>query len=909
MPFVDVILIEAGRISGVVRRANGSLAAAGALVQIFAANGGEALASVFTGDDSAFEFPLVTIGSYRLEASDTSGNRGRTTATISSTGEELVTQIGYLGRGVVTGTVRADGGVVPNARVTLNASSVFGGSAAVITNAGLDGVYRVEGVFIGSFSVNTRDQVSDRYANANGTIDSDGQVATADLVLADYGIIEGRVLRADSVTPVPNAWVRAAGEKVTTDAEGRFRFDFVRLGQMTVTAQDIATAQGYDQYGNPLGVVTAQATANLVTPRATVTANVVLPATAQIIATVVDQNAAPTPGATVTVEIGSNTQKRTGVTNGEGIAIINNLMVGTYSARAVSGSLRSNTRTGTLTASEEEPITLSLEPLASIRGVLVGPDGVTPVANGFVDLNSSYGGFADPVAADGSFSYDDQRFGTYTLYGFDSGRRLRAVVRDIKLDVAGEVETRTIVLAGDGTVSGRLLNPDGSGAQNQLVELQAFAPTIGGSYSDYTDAAGFYVIPHVPAGAFRITAIDLARKLAVEATGEIPFVGGNIQLDLALVANSVTLPTLLYDANAQQTVIRQGGSDLNNIYSGSSASFESFALDVTVAGTTTRFAGGSVFGTSEDGGREIATRQQIGDLLVTRKIAVPKQYFSRYLETLTNTSAAPVTVGVSIANRIYQEGTGGLRLSSSGDSEFTTADRWLVVRQRADANLAAGTNGRSFAWVIDGDGGVQSASSVVRAGNDATSTGYTITYGWNVVIEPGQTVSLMHFGAKMHSQASAVGAAERLVQLPPEAIQGLSPVEIATIRNFAVPVDGVSALDPLPAITGTVSGKAFEYDGTTPVPRVGNTTRQRALPERRDPVRPRAGGQPVEHAGRLQRHDKPGRGVERDCGAARPVLGRGDPCVVVGGVAAVHRRVRRWHDNRHDATSCSATRR
>ncbi len=822
--FVDVILIEAGRISGVVRKADGSLAAAGALVQIFPGNGGDALASVFTGEASSFEFPLVTLGTYRLEASDTNGNRGRTTAVIAASGDEVTADIGYLGRGVVTGTVRADGGVVPNARVTLNASSVFGSSAAVITNAGLDGVYRVEGVFIGSFSVNTRDQASDRYAHANGTIETDGQVVTADLTLADYGILQGRVLRADGITPVANASVRVSGERVTTDANGAFRFDFLPLGTKTVVAQDVATAQGFDYRGEPLGVVYGQASANLVTPRATVTVDVVLPATAQIIATVVDQDGLVTPGATVTVEIGASTQKRTGVTNAEGIAIISNLMVGTYSASAVSGSLRSNTRTGTLTASEEEPITLSLEALASIRGVLVGPDGVTPAAGGFVSLNSAYGGFADPVAADGSFSFDDQRFGTYTVYGFDNGRRLRGIVRDIRLDVAGEVEERTLVLAGDGTVSGRLLNPDGSGAPNQLVELQAFAPTIGGSYSDYTDAAGFYVIPHVPAGTFRISAVDLVRKLAVEATGEIPFLGGNVALDLALVANSVTLPTSLYDANARQTVIRQGGSDLNTIYSGSSSSFESFALDVTVAGTTTRFAGASTFGTSEDGGREIATRQQMGDLLVTRKIAVPRQYFSRYLETFTNTSGAPVTVNVAIANRVYQQGVNGLRLSSSGDSEFTADDRWLVVRRSTDANLAAGVNGTSFAWVLDGAGATQTVSAVTRAGSDSSSSGYTITYGWDVVIQPGQTVSFMHFGAKMYSQASAVAAAERLVQLPPEAIQGLSPVEIATIRNFAVPADGLSALNPLPAIAGTVSGKAYEHDATTPVPRTGNAS-------------------------------------------------------------------------------------
>ncbi len=821
---VDVVLIEAGRISGIVKRANGTPAGAGALVQIFASNGGDVLASVFTRDDSAFEFPLVTRGAYRLDASDTNGNRGRTTAAIEASGDEVTADIGYLGRGVVTGTVRADGGVLPNAVVTLNSSSVFGSAPVITTNAGLDGVYRVEGVFIGSFSVNTRDQVSDRYAHANGTLDSDGQVAVADLVLADYASLEGRVLRADGSTPVPNARVRVSGETVTTGADGTYRFDFLRLGSQTVTATDMATAQGISMYGEPLGAVYAQATASLATPRTTVTLDVVLPATARIIATVRDQQGNASPGATVTVKIGTNTQSRTGTTDAAGITIVDHLMVGNYSVSAVAGSFRSNTVTGTLVANEEEAVTLSLEPLASIRGLLVGPDGVTPVVDGFVNLSSSYGGFADAVAADGSWAYDDLRLSTYTVYGFDSGRRLRGVARDIRLDVSGEVEQRTIVLAGDGTVSGRLINPDGSGAPNRLVELQALAPTIGGAFSDYTDAAGFFSMPHVPAGAFRITAVDQARQLAVEATGEVPFAGGNVQLDLALVANSVTLPTTLFNANGRSAHVGRNGADVDFIYtSGSSA--ESLTLDLTVGGTTTRFAG-AAFGTFEDGGREIVTREQMGDLLVTRKVYAPRQYFTRYLETFTNTSSAPVTVGATIVSRVYQEGANGRRLSSSGDSEFTTADRWWVVRRAADANEATWTNGTSLAFAVDGDGAAQSVSSVVRAGNDATSQGYTVSYGWTATVAPGETVSFMHFNAKMHSEAAALAAAQRLQQLPPEAIQGLNTVEIAAIRNFAVPADGLSTLDPLPSIGGTVRGKVYEFDGTTPVPRYWNGTSQ-----------------------------------------------------------------------------------
>ena len=143
-----------------------------------------------------------------------------------------------------------------------------------------------------------------------------------------------------------------------------------------------------------------------------------------------------------------------------------------------------------------------------------------------------------------------------------------------------------------------------------------------------------------------------------------------------MTANSVALPTTLYNANGRSAHVGRNGADIDFIYtSGSNA--ESLTLDLTVGGTTTRFTG-AAFGTFEDGGREIATREQMGDLLVTRKVYAPRQYFTRYLETFTNTSSAPVTVGATIVSRVYQEGASGRRLSSSGDSEFTTADVFVV---------------------------------------------------------------------------------------------------------------------------------------------------------------------------------------------------------------------------------------
>jgi hypothetical protein len=78
-------------------------------------------------------------------------------------------------------------------------------------------------------------------------------------------------------------------------------------------------------------------------------------------------------------------------------------------------------------------------------------------------------------------------------------------------------------------------------------------------------------------------------------------------------------------------------------------------------------------------------------------------------------------------------------------------------------------------------------------------------------------VAYLHYVTQETSQAGAKAAAERLVQLPPEALTGLSADEIAAIRNFAVPANGASTVPPLESLAGTVTGQVLEGDGSTPV--------------------------------------------------------------------------------------------
>ena len=94
----------------------------------------------------------------------------------------------------------------------------------------------------------------------------------------------------------------------------------------------------------------------------------------------------------------------------------------------------------------------------------------------------------------------------------------------------------------------------------------------------------------------------------------------------------------------------------------------------------------------------------------------------------------------------------------------------------------------------------------------------TLTYQWRVTVPANGQAALMHFGVQQTSRAAAAASASRLVQLPPEALAGLSLAELSAIKNFVVPADGLSAIAPAPRVDGRITGRTLEADGTTVVP-------------------------------------------------------------------------------------------
>jgi hypothetical protein len=822
---VTVLLLSAGTIGGTVLRADGQTAAgAGARVDIFAAGDlSTVVGSTFTDANGVYEFPLVSIGNYTIEASDTAGNRGRSSSvSLTTSGQHLDVPVSYLGRGVVTGRV-LDGlnNPQPNVPLTFTASSLFGPAPSVTTNTAGDGTFRFNDVFVGTFTVQAHDPITDRVGAASGTIVQHQQTVAVDVTLGTWGGVEGTVVRADGATPAPNADVRlslsagvSSGTFLTkTDAQGHYSFMFLPLGSYVMTVEEPGT--------RGLG----RATGTLSVHAQILTQNITLFGQGSVVVTVVDANGALMPGAHVFVSSNNGQVSDTlnGTTANDGTVLIEHVLAGNITVSANRDG-RSGTQTGTLTAGDIKPITVTLQSTASIAGAVVLADGQTPAAGSVAICDTCP---KTSLAADGTYRLDNLLLSTYNLFAYDLQGRKRAVFNNVRLDANGQVAVANMTFVGLGTVTGRVLNPDNSSAPNLTVTVRSLDPVFGGYLTPRTDAAGFYSVDRVVVGNLIVSAGNASQGLLGEANGALAGDGATVNIDVLLKNNAINLPTSRSDGNffnwdiARDAVSTVGHNFVfGPLFNG--GPLGGLHLEIISAGTSNGFTGASI-GTTEAGGREVAVTQTgLAGLNVTRKVFVSPAYFARYLELLTNPSANPITVDVRVKSITR---AGSIDTTSSGDQLLNTTDplnpdRWLTaaVGQDIDPFSTSNQNVRpQLGFVFDGSGAVQRAADAAF-GLNSLGQG-EVSYTWSsVTIEPGATVAFMHFAVQQYGLAPARASVMRLAQLPPEAIDSLSPSEIAEIRNFAVPVDGTSLVAPLPPLDGSISGTVFEADGVTPVP-------------------------------------------------------------------------------------------
>ncbi|MBS1818371.1 MAG: carboxypeptidase regulatory-like domain-containing protein [Acidobacteria bacterium] len=827
---VSLNLLDMGLIKGSVLQPDVQTpAGAGARVDLFeAASPNVVIATTFTDESGAYQFPLVAPGPYTVEASDANGNRGRASAQVTS-GLESVVPVVYLGRStVIVRVLNGVGATVGGAQVQLQSSSLFGSAAARTATTNATGEVSFPDVFVGSVSATATDPFTLQGGSAAGQVTTAGQSVTLTVQFAQYGNLTGTIRRRDGVTPAPGAQVTVdvAGRgrfNATTDGTGVYRFEFLPFAPFTITVFDPST-RGRAIDSGTFG-----------TSGETVTRNEILLPQGALLVTVVDADGAPVNGATVSATTQSNgltdaLQGATGVVNGNGgQVLLDRLLAGSFTVQ-VSALGLNGSASGVLAADEVRGVTVQLEARATIAGSVFEPDGATP-AVGFVRVyNTVNYQSVNATLQGGSFSVPNLRLGTYRVEAYDAANRLRAIAESVALTGNAQTQQVTLTFIGLGTVQGRVLHPSGGDVGNLTVNLRSLNPQFGGYASAQTDAAGNYSIGGIPVGAVAVSSSKPAEQLLGEASGAITQDAQIITLDILLEANAVALPTTLNDVQDSQYGVGQNAGLIGG--TGSVFTRGGETLTLSSNGTSTAFTGAS-FGTREDAGREIAVRQSgLFGLNVTRKVFVPQTgYFARYLEILQNPTAAPVTVDVNLTSKpygqrepfccLYNENQYWVAATSSGDTTIDvaapgSADRWLSLGVRTqDAYYDYYSSGVPLGFAFSGPGAATPVSTASFAVEQSVPV---LRYGWNSVTVPANgTIALMHFVSEQASVDAATASAERLAQLPPEALDGLSAAEIAAIANFAVPANGVSAVAPMPGVNGAVSGRVVEGDGLTPV--------------------------------------------------------------------------------------------
>jgi hypothetical protein len=831
---LNVIVFSVGSIGGQVRLADTvTPAAPGATVELREQNG-TLVQNTSTGADQSYMFDSVPLGTYIVEARDTNGNRGRATVTIDAGGQQRTVHVPYLGRGSVAGTVRSGNAPVPTAQVRLFANSIFGDAPVLERSVAADGTFRFDNVFVGVATVQATDQASGLAGVTTGALTQDGQVLVSDVTLASFGSVSGTVYRADGATTVPNAQVTITSSSRTlftlSDAQGRYAFAAVPFGDYTVTARHQPT--------HGIGLQRGQ----LTTAGEQATTDVLMYAQGTVIVTVVHSTGAKASGASVAIHaIAPLAQDTFTVTaDADGVAVLDNVLAGTFTLTARSGPL-SGTVTGTLTAGGVVQVTVTLQPTGSLAGVVFLPDEVTPAQGGTVAIQSQNEyqlRFNIDLAADGTYRFDGLPLHQFVVSVSDASGLARAS-RSATLSVEGDTVTANVTYTAVGLVAGRVINPGGSSAGGFGVTLRSQNPHFGGFRYATTDAFGLYEFANVYAGTFVVTAANDAAGLLGEETGTVVTEGQTVTRDIQLAANAIRLPVYKYDGSNFPFDVQPNGS----ILSGMNAVFNgaypdpggAFILDILSGGVANRFTGTDL-GTKELSGNQLVTRQNnIAGLNVTRKVFVPRSHFARYLELLANPTASPITVSVRLQHSItpYAGRKVSTIATSSGDATLdigdpSNPDRWIVASIYDDVDPFLKFAWPSLAWTFDGAGARRRVgeAAIGLATPSPFTTGGRLNYEWrDVTIPPGGVVGLMHFGVQQSTRAAARASAERLVELPPEALEGLSAAEIAAIENFNVPATGISAIAPLPPMGGTITGRVFEANGTTPAKAAHNGMR------------------------------------------------------------------------------------
>ncbi|MDX1952661.1 MAG: carboxypeptidase regulatory-like domain-containing protein [Verrucomicrobiota bacterium] len=248
---------------------------------------------------------------------------------------------------------------------------------------------------------------------------------------------------------------------------------------------------------------------------------------------VVQFDGSPVPGARVEVAGGNFPRDSAeGFSGADGRVEFQNLFQGAYSvcAELVAGSSRIFGRSGTFVSADETgEVLVRLEPTASLRGVYVLRDGITPVPFAQVAVGSLGFSTTDEL---GQFEFNGMPLGSHEILSSDPVTGRAARLR-LTLSIPNEIRNVLLVEQALGEISGVVLNSGRTGfVPNAPVTLRSVESTQERTVTTGPD--GRFRFVNVPAGDFQISATDPVLQFSGNVSGNLSPDISRLEVEVAI---------------------------------------------------------------------------------------------------------------------------------------------------------------------------------------------------------------------------------------------------------------------------------------------------------------------------------------------------------------------------------------
>ena len=526
--------------------------------------------SLDASNQGVIAFPDVFEGPFSVAVVDPFGRSGRASGVLPQGTSSVNIQVQETTTGTVQGVYYLPDGVtpIPNAIVNLTVSGRVIGQATT-ASVGNIGSYSFDYVPAGSVQLNAQDPLSGRTGIAVGSISTQGQVLTLNVIAEGLDTIQGLVTSDGSPQPGASVTITSGTFQATTTANssGVYLMSGVPEGVVVATA---SLSNGF---------LTGTASTSVSGDGNTVTLNVAMRNSGTVSGQVF-QAGGVTPATTslVTINVGGTgggTLSTT--TDAMGNFSFNLVPAGTATISVqVLGSIDEGTGLVLVPAGGTVTANITLNGIGSLSGVALDSSGQptagTIILKGtgqfpyYLTVTAAANGtFALPQVLAGPFTASlSANIGGFTLYGTASGSV-----------VPNQNDNLTIETQPSGSITGIVLRPDGqTPAVGANVVIQVL--TTGANITLQAQNDGSFNAVGVPLGAFTVQITDpisggvaaiLGQSIAtndqIVGLGTITLNGGG----LAVVSSNPTSGATGIGINSPLTVtFNEALASTNGIY-------------------------------------------------------------------------------------------------------------------------------------------------------------------------------------------------------------------------------------------------------------------------------------------------------------------------------------------------------